>query len=126
MRLQEMRAVTVSKNESPALLAPQRWKLWLFGGLAAAAALGLLFNDGIARVLDVDPLVVQLAILLPSFSIFGAALLSVRCPHCGLGLVAYAMSHQSAGHWLNWLLAVKNCPQCGKSAHQEDNGPTLR
>jgi len=121
-----MRIVEVSKNEPPTLLTSQRWKLWLFGGLAAAAALGFLFNDGIGRVLGVDPLVVQLAILLPTFSIFGAALLSVRCPHCGLRLVPYAMSHQGVGQWLNWLVTVKNCPQCGKSARKEDNNSTRR
>ncbi|WP_338523649.1 hypothetical protein NUH87_28655 [Pseudomonas batumici] len=116
----------MSKNDLPILLTSQRWKLWLFGGLAVAAALGFLLNDGIGRVLGVDPFVVQLAILLPTFSIFGATLLSVRCPYCGLGLVAYAISHQSVGQWLNWLLAVKICPQCGKSALQEDNDPTRR
>jgi hypothetical protein len=27
--------------------------------------------------------------------------------------VMHAMSHQSIGQWLHWLLAVTRCPKCG-------------
>ena len=102
----------MNKNDSPALIASQEWKLWLFGGLVFIAGLGFLFTDGIARVLDVGSFVVRLGTLLLTFGTLGAAFLSVRCPNCGLRLVMYAMSRQGMGQWLNWLLTVKQCPQC--------------
>lgn len=102
----------MNKNDSPALIASQEWKLWLFGGLVAIAGLGFLFTDGIARVLDVGSFVVRLGTLLLTSGTLGAAFLSVRCPNCGLRLVMYAMSRQGMGQWLNWLLTVKQCPQC--------------
>jgi len=116
----------MNKNNPSPLATSLGWKLWLFAGLAAVAALGFLFADVIGHVLGVDPLVVKLAISLPTLIAFGAVLLSVRCLHCGLGLVAYAISHQAVGQWLSWLLAIKNCPQCGKSEQQKGNDATWR
>jgi DNA-directed RNA polymerase subunit RPC12/RpoP len=116
----------VNENDSPALVASQEWKLWLFGGLVAAAGLGFLFTDEIAGELGADPFVVRLGTLLLTFGTLAAAFLSVRCPHCGLRLVMYAMSRQGIGQWLHWLLTVKKCPRCSLSAQHADSHHSRR
>ena len=110
----------MNEINSPTLVASQEWKLWLFGGLVAVAGLGFLFIDGIASGFGVDPFVVRLGTLSLTFGTLATALLSVRCPHCGLRLVMYATSRQSIGQWLHWLLTVRSCPRCGLSALSED------
>lgn len=109
----------MNEIDSPALVASQEWKLWLFGGLVAVAGLGFFFTDGIAGGIGVDPFAFRLGTLLLTFGTLVAAFLSVRCPHCGLRLVMYAMSRQSVGQWLHWLLTVRECPRCGLSALSE-------
>lgn len=116
----------MNETDSPTLVASQEWKLWLFGGLVAVAGLGFLFTDWIAGGLGVDPFVVRLGTLLLTFGTLAAAFLSVRCPHCGLRLVMYAMSRQSIGQWLHWLLTVRNCPRCGLSALSESDARPRR
>jgi endogenous inhibitor of DNA gyrase (YacG/DUF329 family) len=126
MHVQEVTAVTTNEDDAPALVASQEWKLWLFGGLFATAGLGFLFTDGIARGFGVDPFAVRIGTLLLTFGTLAAAFLSVRCPHCGLRLVMHAMSHESVGQWLQWLLTVKKCPRCGLSVPHGDRSPSRR
>ena len=95
------------------LVASQERKLWLLGGMLAIAGLGFLFTDGIGRAFDVPAVVVQLCASLLTFSTLAGAFFAVRCTHCGLRLVMYAMSHKGVGEWLQWLLTVKKCPKCG-------------
>lgn len=120
MYVQEVTKVTTNEDDVPALVASQEWKLWLFGGLFAVAGLGFLFTDGIARGFGIDPFAMRIGTLLLTFGTLVAAFLSVRCPHCGLLLVVHAMSHQSVGQWLQWLLTVKKCPRCGLSGSHGD------
>jgi endogenous inhibitor of DNA gyrase (YacG/DUF329 family) len=124
--MQEVTAVTANEDDAPALVASQKWKLWLFGGVFAAAGFGFLFTDGIAQGFGVDPFAVRIGTLLLTFGTLAAAFLSVRCPHCGLRLVMHAMSHQSVGQWLQWLLTVKKCPRCGLSVPHGDQRPSRR
>jgi DNA-directed RNA polymerase subunit RPC12/RpoP len=126
MHVQQVTAVTAKEDDLPALVASQKWKLWLLGALFAAAGLGFLFTDGIARGLNVDPFAVRMGTLLITFGTLAAAFLSVRCPNCGLRLVMHAMSHQSVGQWLQWLLTVKKCPRCGLSEPHGDQRPARR
>ena len=110
----------MNENELPTLVASQERKLWLLGGLLAIAGFGFLFTDGIGRMLGVDAFVVRLGTLLLTFGTLAAAFFTVRCQHCGLRLVMYAISHKGVGAWLRWLLAVKKCPRCGLPASQSD------
>ena len=102
----------VSQIDLPCLVTAQRWKLWLFAGLIAIAGLGFLFTDGIAKSLVVQPVMIHLGALLLTIGTLTAAFVSVRCPRCGLHLVAFAMSRQGIGQWLHWLLTVRVCPRC--------------
>lgn len=97
----------------PTLVEWQKWKLWLSGALLAVAAVGFLVPDGIGHVLGVADVAVEFSALLLTFVSLGWAIYSVRCRHCGLRLVTYAMSSQSIGQWLQWLLTAKRCPRCG-------------
>lgn len=100
-------------HDLPTLVAPQKKKLWLFGGMFAIAGIGFLFTDEIAQVLRVAAVSVRLGTLLLTFGALAAAFLTIRCPNCGLRLVLYAMSHKGVGEWLQWVLSVKTCPRCG-------------
>jgi hypothetical protein len=104
----------------PALIAQQKFRLWLFGGMLGLAGLGLLFTEEIANILSVAALSVRFAALLVTFSALAAAFVAIRCPFCGLKLVFYAMSQKGVGEWLHWLLEVRTCPKCGQS-HEVKN-----
>lgn len=101
------------QSELPALIEGQQWKLWLAGAMLAVAGTGFLMHDGIGRTLDIPGVAVQLGAMALCIASLGWAAYAVRCKHCGLRLVTHAMSHQSIGQWLHWLLAVKRCPKCG-------------
>lgn len=85
----------------------QKWKLWLSGGLLAVAGVGFILPNCVAGI------AVELGALLLTFASLGSAISAVRCQHCGLRLVLHAMSNQSIGQWLHWLLSTKSCPRCG-------------
>ncbi|WP_431264065.1 hypothetical protein ACQ859_30140 [Roseateles chitinivorans] len=100
-------------NDSRLLIEGQQWKLWLAGALLAIAGVGFLMPDGIGRLLDIPAVAVELgATALCGVSLAWTAF-AVRCGHCGLRIVIYAISHQSIGQWLHWLMVVKRCPKCG-------------
>ena len=109
----EVNGVGLRSSGLPTLVESQKWKLWLSAALLAAAAVGFLVPDGVARVLGNLGVAVELGALLLTFVSLGWAIYAVRCGHCGLRLVLYAMSNQSIGQWLQWLLTVKRCPRCG-------------
>lgn len=111
--MQEVKGMEARQGEVPALVDGQQWKLLVTGALLAVAGGGFLIPDGIGRVLDVPGVAVQLGAMALCFTSLGWAAYAVRCRHCRLRLVMYAMSHQSIGQWLHWLLAVKRCPKCG-------------
>lgn len=100
-------------GESRVLVAGQQWKLWLAGAMLAIAGAGFLMPEGIGNVLAVPGVAVELGALMLCFVGMAWAVYAVRCRHCGMRLVLYAMTHQSIGQWLHWLLAVKRCPRCG-------------
>jgi len=106
-------AMNISSKDPPTLVASQKKKLWLFGVMLAFAGLSFLFKNEISHFFEVDSVVVNLGALLLTLIAFVAALLMIRCAHCDLRLVLYAMTHHSAGQWLEWLLTVKKCPKCG-------------
>ena len=96
------------RNEEPSpLVQGQKWKLWLFGALLTVAGIGSILPNSIGGV------AVKLGALLLIWVSLGWAVYAVRCRYCGLHLVMYAMSNQSIGQWLQWLLTVKRCPKCG-------------
>ena len=37
---------------------------------------------------------------------------AVKCPKCGTRLLWRAVSEQSSGNWLTWLLHLDRCPSC--------------
>jgi len=111
--MQEVKGMEARQGELPALVEGQEWKLWLAGAMLAVAGVGFLMPDGIGRTLDILGVGGNLKKKKLCFASLGWAAYAVRCRHCRLRLVMYAMSHQSIGQWLHWLLAVKRCPKCG-------------
>ena len=111
--MSKVKVLGLGDSELPTLVEWQKWKLWLSGALLAVAAVGFLVPDGVARVLGIAGVAVELGALLLTFVSLGWAIYAVRCRHCGLRLVMYAMSNQSIGQWLQWLLMAKRCPRCG-------------
>jgi len=109
----EVKVTDVRGNELPTLVESQKWKLWLAAALLAVATIGVLLPDDVARVLGTADVTVGLGALLLTFVSLGWAIYAVRCVHCGLRLVLYAMSNQSIEQWLQWLLMAKRCPKCG-------------
>ena len=105
--MSEVKAWGLGDSELPTLVEGQKWKLWLSGALLVVAGIGFLLPNSIAGV------AVELGALLLTFGSLGWATYAVRCRHCGLRLVMHAMSNQSIGQWLQWLLSTKRCPRCG-------------
>ena len=104
-------------NQQP-LVKGRQWKLWLL----IILVVGLLFDEWIAQWLQVPSIYyVRIPLCLIAFFML-VVFLDIRCPRCKLGLMGYAISQKSIGKWLDWLLAVKECPKCGfrrDSAHSE-------
>ena len=109
----EVKVMRLADNERPGLLEKQKRKLWLSGALLTVAGVGFLVPNNVADMLGISEAAVELGALLLTFVGFGWAIFSVRCQHCGLRLVMHAISNQSIGQWLHWLLTVKTCPRCG-------------
>lgn len=107
--------MTTPSSNLPALVAQQKPRLWIFGVLLGLAGLAFLFTEQIASVINIAAVSVQLAALAITFGVLAGAFSAIRCPHCGLRLVLYAMSHKGVGEWLQWLLDVQTCPKCGQS-----------
>ena len=105
--------MSTSGHDLPTLVASQKKKLWLLGGMFVAVGIGFLFTAEIAYVFGVAAVSVQLGTLLSALGTFATALLTIRCSNCGLRLVLYAMSRKGVGEWLEWLLTAKICPRCG-------------
>ena len=105
--------MSATESNLPTLVAPQKKKLWLIGGMLAIAGIGFLFTDEISQILGATAVAVRLGTLVLTFGSLAVAFLTIRCPNCGLRLVLYAMSHKGMGKWLEWLLTVKTCPRCG-------------
>jgi hypothetical protein len=111
--MSEVKVLRLEDSELPTLVEGQKWKLWLSGALLAVAGVGFLVPDGVAGVLGLAGATVELGALLLTFVSLGWAIYTVRCRNCGLRLVMHAMSNQSIGQWLQWLLTAKRCPRCG-------------
>ena len=105
-------------NSRPLLIDSQRWKL--LAGLAGAVVLALpLFIPGRLTGLVAEIPYVLAAAALAGICALLTAALGVRCPSCGLNLVAWGISRNSAGTWLSWLLAAQACPRCGYRSDRE-------
>ena len=48
------------------------------------------------------------------------AVLSVRCPGCGLRWVGWSISNQAHTQWLHWLYRFTECPKCGYTSTTAD------
>jgi len=101
-----------------ALVAPQRWKLWL--GAVAVAAVGACYvaPDSLAALLGTSAAMLKLAASAAGLLTLAAACLGIRCQSCGLSLMWHAVSTKSANAWLGWLLDVHTCPRCGHEERQ--------
>ncbi|MCY4755444.1 hypothetical protein ACFP3P_21630 [Pelomonas aquatica] len=113
LHMRKQRDVEGQQCELPVLIERQQWKLWLAGVMLAVGGAGLLMPDGIGRTLDAPGVAVQFGAMVLCFVSLGWAANAVRCKHCGLRIVMFAISCQSVGQWLHWLLTVKRCPKCG-------------
>ena len=105
--MSEVKTLKPSDGQLPTLIEGQKWKLWLSGALLAVAGIGFVLPNRLGGA------TAELGALLLTFLSLGWAIYAVRCPHCGLRLVMHAISNQSIGQWLQWLLTEKRCPRCG-------------
>jgi hypothetical protein len=97
------------------LVAPQRWKLWLWAIVLVLSGIGFFATDWLSHALGIHAgLVTVGAIGIGAFVLVGASL-SIRCPSCGLSLAWYGLSKQAHHAWLSWLLNAEACPRCGFS-----------
>lgn len=103
----------------PLLINSQRWKLWA-GGAGAVVVLLVLFAAEWLSGLSLQPRYVAAALALVGTGALSVAALFVRCPSCGLNLVAWAISKKSAGTWLSWLVSTETCPCCGYRSHRQE------
>jgi len=61
--------------KTPALVEPQRWKLWLFGSLLVVSGIGLFALNPVASVFGFSPVLVNLAaVAIGCIVLVGAAL----------------------------------------------------
>ena len=105
--MSEVKTLKPSDGQLPTLIEGQKWKLWLSGALLAVAGIGFVLPSRLGGA------TAELGALFLTFLSLGWAIYAVRCPHCRLRLVMHAMSNQSIGQWLQWLLTEKRCPRCG-------------
>lgn len=103
----------VSDKNLHVLIEPGKWKLWLFGGVIVVSGFGMFFPAWIGHIFGMDGALVQISSLFLTFAALAWVFFSIRCRHCGLRLVMYAMSKRGIGEWLHWLLTVQRCPRCG-------------
>jgi hypothetical protein len=97
----------------PPLLSQQRWRKRLVDATFAMGACGMFGADWIARVTGLPPVAIGLCGTLVGCLAFGLGIYLIRCPSCGHSLFWHAISKQSIGRWLHWLLEVNECPRCG-------------
>jgi hypothetical protein len=96
----------------------QRARLYGLGAGLGVAAL-LLFASPFLFAKDFALLAIaffaigSLALIVLAFYFLRA----ITCPNCSLALVQYAFANVAYGKWLSWLLEVKECPSCGRSAN---------
>jgi len=110
-----------SPTQSVPLIAGQRWKFQLGAVALCVLLVGMFAPDAIARLAGTERAAVTLATTAFGFLALVGFALSVRCPSCSLSLAWYALSKQSHGAWLSWLLDVEVCPRCGYS-HSSASG----
>lgn len=103
----------MSDEGDVALVASQRWKLWLCGVGVAAIGACYLAPAFLAAAFGTSPTVLTLAATAGGLTLLIGTCLSVRCPSCGLSLVWHGVSKKPASNWLVWLLDVRTCPRCG-------------
>lgn len=94
------------------IVSGQIWKIWVSGGLLLAATPFFFLQGPVGRLLGISELSVELIALFLTISGLIWSVLSVRCPSCGLRLVAYAITKQPVGQWLQWLVTTERCPRC--------------
>ncbi len=103
-----IRCQPLNNNNSLIYITNQSWKLVTsyIGGVVGVCVMfyGIYFNQ--TGAFEFYGVVVGL-----SSGAFGC--LSIRCPKCGLAWAWYAVTKQSLGEWVPWLLSVKQCPKCG-------------
>lgn len=100
-------------DEPKSLIHRQRGLLACLGVLLLLAGCGVIAPGWVSALFNAPSTAVTL-VALPAFAgVLVVALLTVRCPQCGLRLMWRAMRTQPAGAWLVWLLHLKKCPGCG-------------
>ena len=116
--MSEVKSLKLGDGDLPTLVEGHKWKLWLSGALLAVAGVGFILPNSFGGV------AIELGALLLTFVSLAWVSYTVRCWHCGLRLLMHAMSNQSIGQWLQWLLTVKRCPRCGAdyAGHMSDKG----
>lgn len=72
----------------------------------------------ISRGTGFSPVTIGLGGTLMTGLAFALGIWLIRCPNCGHSLFWHAISKQSVGRWLHWLLDVNECPRCGYTAQE--------
>jgi len=110
----------MKNNGNITLIHSQRSKMLLWGGFLIIAGIGFLIPKDLSILFSIDLFFIDIAATFLSVMALIGASLSIRCRHCGLKLVWYALSKKNIGGWLDWLLHVEECPQCEKNQAQCD------
>ena len=105
----------MKNNKNKTLIHSQKGKLLFLGSVLIIGGIGFLFPEYLSHLLSMDRFFINITATLLSMVAFIGASLSIKCQHCGLRLVWYALSKKSLGAWVGWLLRVEECPRCEKS-----------
>ncbi len=80
------------------------------------------FDQQVSAFTGVPKYLPTLVGTLLAFMTLAISVAAVKCPNCGVSLIWFAMSQETAGGWLAWLLRESTCPKCRFSVESNDAG----
>src|SRR4051794_4989682 len=88
----------------------QRWKAIAGLGLTMASSASMFYGLTHLKTPWAGPLVLGSTAL--GMLCFIATVALIRCPQCGMPWIWKAMRTQDQQQWINWLNALRRCPDC--------------
>lgn len=103
----------MSESNFKLLIAKQKWKFVMCGVWLLIAGIGFLATERLSVVFSIPAVLINFGADAVVLLVLIGAVLSIRCPKCGLSLVWFAITTKSIGGWISWLFEVNTCPRCG-------------
>jgi hypothetical protein len=97
-------------------MSQQKWRLRSLWCLFVVAVVAMFARSWLSDVSGLGFAAVTLGSSLLSLLILVLAALLLRCRSCGHSLFWHAVSKHPVDRWMDWLLSVRECPQCGYTA----------